>query len=128
MNFTIFELRLIYHIWRIQNLRNLTNAQIIRKRLLRFYLTFYCCMFASLFFVMKFYFVKKYIFLAVGLTWIPQIIYNTIYKNNVSLPIISILMISLNRIFLPVSLYLYNIFMFFDLNCSDFIEIIIYKT
>ena len=75
----------------------------IRKRLLRFYLTFYLFMFASLFFVMKFYFDKRYIFLAVGLTWTPQIIYNSYYKNNISLPIISIVMISLNRIFLPVN-------------------------
>ncbi len=87
----------------MQNLRHLTNAQIIRKRLLRFYLTFYCFMFASLFLVMKFYFEKKYIFFAVCFTWTPQILYNTYYRNNTSMPIICIIMISLNRIFLPVN-------------------------
>ena len=58
-------------------------------------------MFFSLFYVMKFFFEKPYIFTAVIFTWVPQIIYNAIYKNRMSMPIMNILLTCLNKVFLP---------------------------
>lgn len=58
-------------------------------------------MFFSLFYVMKFFFEKPYIFLAIIFTWIPQIIYNAMYKNKISMPLINILLVCLNKVFLP---------------------------
>ncbi len=58
-------------------------------------------MFFSLFYVMKFFFEKPYIFSAVIFTWVPQIIYNAMYKNKLSMPLMNIILVSLNKIFLP---------------------------
>lgn len=79
----------------------MNDQSLLRKKLVQFYLMFYLVMFFSLFYVMKFYFEKPYIFFAVIFTWIPQIIFNMIYKNRMSLPIMNILLTSLNKVFLP---------------------------
>ncbi len=50
---------------------------------------------------MKFYFEKPYILFATILTWIPQIILNAVNKNKISMPIMNILLTSLNKLFLP---------------------------
>ena len=59
-------------------------------------------MFFSLFYVLKFYFDKTWIFVAVSITWIPQILNNIYRKNKLSMPFMNILLISTNRLFLPV--------------------------
>lgn len=100
-NFSIFELKMLYTIWKNQNSRYMYDAAMIRKKLVQFYFTFYIIMFFSLFYVMRFYFDKTYIFYALLLTWMPQIIYNAIYKNRMSMPLINIFLNSLNKVLLP---------------------------
>ncbi len=58
-------------------------------------------MFFSLFYVMKFFFEKPYILTAIIFTWIPQIVFNAVYRNRTSMPILNIILFGLNKIFLP---------------------------
>ena len=99
INFSIIDLRLLYIVWTLKNMQLITDPLILRRKLIQFYLFFYLIMFFCFLFVMKFYFDKIYILFEIFITWIPQIAYNTIYKNKVSFPIIYILLIDLNRIF-----------------------------
>lgn len=102
INFSVFELRLLYNLWRVKYTRLVTDPGIIRRKLIQFYFVFYIVMFLSLFYVLKFYFDKKYIFLAILLTWFPQIIYNRIYRNKMLMPGICILAFSLNKLLIPM--------------------------
>jgi len=92
----------MYTIWRNQFLQGLPNPATMRKKLIKFYLIFYVFLFLSLFFVTKFYFEKTYIVIAVSLSWIPQIVHNLVKRNNVSMPLYSILMNSINKLIFPV--------------------------
>ena len=100
-NFSIFEIKLLYTLWRIKNIRYANDQAALRKKLIQFYFAFYIVMFFSLFYVMKFFFVKPYIFTATLFTWVPQIIFNVIYKNKLSMPMLNIFLMGLNKIFLP---------------------------
>jgi len=101
-NFSIFELRLLYNLWKNQNITDVQDINNIRKKLIQFYITFYIFLFLSLFFVTKFYFEQMYIAIAVIVTWLPQIIYNIVYKNRTSMPIITIILNTINKLFIPV--------------------------
>lgn len=100
-NFSIFEIRLLTNIFNIKNVRLYSEPHLLRKKLVQFYFMFYLIMFFSLFYVMKFFFEKPYILVAISGTWIPQIIYNAIYNNRMSMPIVNIVLLSLNKLFLP---------------------------
>jgi hypothetical protein len=100
-NFSIFEIRLLTNIFNIKNIRLYSDPHLLRKKLVQFYFMFYLVMFFSLFYVMKFFFEKPYILIAISGTWIPQIVYNVIYNNRMSMPIINIVLLSLNKLFLP---------------------------
>jgi hypothetical protein len=67
-------------------------------------------MFIGLFFLTKFYFEKNYIYISILLTWIPQIIFNYLYNNYTSLPIINIIIISINKVSIPVNKLIKNKF------------------
>jgi hypothetical protein len=101
INFSVFELRLLYNLWRNQNIHELNDANVIRRKLIKFYIIFYVFLFLSLFFVTKFYFEAPYILAAVIITWIPQIIHNAMYKNNSSMPLIALILITFNKILIP---------------------------
>lgn len=100
-NFSIFELKLLYNLWRIKNTRYMNDPLILRRKLIQFYFMFYFIMFFSLFYVLKFYFDPPYIYFALIFTWLPQIIFNAIYKNKMSMPLINIVLTSLNKMFIP---------------------------
>ena len=102
-NFSIFEIRLLYIVWRNQNINNLFDTFEVRRKLMRFYVVFYIFIFLCLFWVTKFYFVKSYIFFVIFLTWLPQIYYNFSTRNKISLPILNIIIMSLNKISIPVN-------------------------
>lgn len=101
-NFILFELRLLYNLWRNKNARFFHDPQALKKKLLQFYCIFYFFMFMSLFYVVKFYFVKEYILAAITMTWIPQIIHNAMTRNRTSLPLLYIFVISVNKVIVPV--------------------------
>jgi len=101
-NFSIFELRLLYNLWKNQNLAELNDMNNVRVKLIKFYITFYIFLFLSLFFVTKFYFEQVYIAIAVVVTWLPQIYYNVYYKNRSSMPVVNIILNTINKLFIPV--------------------------
>jgi hypothetical protein len=101
-NFSIFESSLIYSLWKYQNIEDLNDLNIVRKKLIKFYLTFYVMLFSSFFLVFKFYFEPEYIAIALILTWIPQIFHNAFYNNQAGIPLINILLISLNKLVIPI--------------------------
>jgi hypothetical protein len=98
----MFELRTLYTVWRYQNNRLFQDPQAIRRKLVQFYFTFYVSMFVSLFYVLKFYFDKMWIFAAISVTWLPQIIKNVTSNNRLSMPLINIILFSVNRLVIPV--------------------------
>ena len=104
-NFSIFEIKLLYIVWRNQNLNNLFDTFEVRRKLMRFYVVFYIFIFLCLFWVTKFYFIKSYIFVAILFTWLPQIYFNYSTKNKISLPILNVVLMSLNKISIPVIFY-----------------------
>lgn len=99
LNFTIIDIRLLYKLWSLKFSSLLQDPMLLRRKLIQFYFIFYVIMFFSFFFVLKFYFDKIYVIMALLLTWIPQIIFNVYYHNKISMPIIFIIITDLNRMF-----------------------------
>ena len=87
VSFSVVDIRLLYTIWALKYSPVYTEAIILRRKLMQFYLNFYVIMFVSFFYVLKFYFDKPYTLCSVCLTWLPQIAYNTYYQNKKSLPL-----------------------------------------
>jgi hypothetical protein len=117
----------MYTVWRYQNNRIFTNPSMVRKKLIQFYFTFYIFMFFSLFYVLRFYFVKKWIFAAITVIWIPQILSNFYYNRRLSLPLMNIFLITLNRLIPPV--FKVNLVLFQRLSgklIKNFIRLFIY--
>lgn len=94
----------MYNLWKNHNAQHAYDAVIMRRKLIQFYFTFYIAMFISLFFVMKFYFDKFYIVIGILFTWLPQIVYNSLYNNKLSMPLFHVIITSVNKMFLPVIL------------------------
>lgn len=99
VNFSVMDIRLLYTLWTLKFQNSFSDPMIFRRKLMQFYFMFYFIMFFSFFFVLKFYFNKPYILIALLITWMPQIIFNVYYQNKISMPIIFIIIVCLNRIF-----------------------------
>jgi hypothetical protein len=104
LNFTIFEIRLLYKTWANQNVNNRYDSFEMRRKMMKYYVIFYVFIFLSLFLVTKFYFIKMYILITVSITWLPQIIFNFINNNKTSLPMVCVIIMSLNKIMIPVKI------------------------
>ena len=104
LNFTIFEIRLLYKTWANQNVNNRYDSFEMRRKMMKYYVIFYVFIFLSLFLVTKFYFIKMYILITVSITWLPQIIFNFINYNKNSLPMVCVIIMSLNKIMIPVKI------------------------
>jgi len=102
VNFSIVEFKLLIMIFKNQNIRYYSDSLNFRRILLRLHVVIYLFIFVSIFFVLKFLFEKQYLFLAICLTWLPQIVYNVISKNRLSMPMINVILYTLNKLFLPV--------------------------
>ena len=98
-HFSVMDIRLLYTLWSMKYSEFYTDPIILRRKLMQFYFMFYFIMFFSFFFVLKFYFNKTYIIFALLFTWIPQIVYNVIYHNKISLPLSFIFIVCISRIF-----------------------------
>ena len=73
--FSIFLLRILFLAWRARN-RDITDMQLFRKKLLRFYLLFYVFLFTTLVSVKIWYSYFFFTFILFASTWICQIIYS----------------------------------------------------
>ena len=116
INFSMFEIRILHHLIRNQNLDQDDTSIILRKKLLIFYFSF-CknytnktidiIMFFSMFLALKFLFYKHYFFISVLFTWTPQIISNFFTYNRLLMPLINVVLLSINKLVVSVNNKLY---------------------
>ena len=99
VSFSVVDIRLLYTIWALKYNHIYTEAIILRRKLMQFYLNFYVIMFVSFFYVLKFYFDKPYTLCLICLTWLPQIMYNMYYQNKKSLPLVYYITVILGKMF-----------------------------
>ena len=101
LNFSFIDLKFLYTIWRLKYQKDLADINLIKRKLIQLYFTFYLGMFFSLFFVTKFFFYKPYIIFGILLTWTPQILFNIYHNNRISLPWSYVILTSIYRLFIP---------------------------
>ena len=99
ISFSVVDIRLLYTIWALKYNHIYTEAIILRRKLMQFYLNFYVIMFISFFYVLKFYFDKPYTLGLMCLTWLPQIMYNIYYQNKKSLPLVYYVSVIVSKMF-----------------------------
>ena len=101
--FSIFLLRILFLAWRARN-RDITDMQLFRKKLLRFYLLFYLFLFITLISVKLWYSYFFFTFILFGSTWISQIIYSAKQGTKPPMSYLYILSTSFSKI--SISFYL----------------------
>ena len=109
--FSIFLLRILFLAWRARN-RDITDMQLFRKKLLRFYLLFYLFLFITLISVKLWYSYFIFTFILFGSTWISQIIYSAKQGTKPPMSYLYILSTSFSKISISfyVKAYKNNIF------------------
>ena len=73
--FSVFLLRILFLAWKARN-RDITDMNVFRKKLLRFYLLFYVFLFTTLISIKIWYSYFFFTFILFASTWICQIIYS----------------------------------------------------
>ena len=104
--FCIFDLKLMYTYWQIRQ-RQTQHDTFLRSKF-RFYIVFYAIFFCSFFILIKAFYDKVYITVMLLMLWLPQIVFNIIKNNKVGLPLIYVLICTLDRIGLPFYFRGYN--------------------
>ena len=109
--FSIFLLRILFLAWRARN-RDITDMQLFRKKLLRFYLLFYLFLFITLISIKLWYSYFIFTFILFGSTWISQIIYSAKQGTKPPMSYLYILSTSFSKISISfyVKAYKNNIF------------------
>ena len=109
--FSIFLLRILFLAWRARN-RDITDMQLFRKKLLRFYLLFYLFLFITLISVKLWYSYFFLTFLLFASTWIFLIIYSTLKGTKPPMSYLYILSASFSKISICIYIKAYknNIF------------------
>jgi hypothetical protein len=95
--FSIFLLRILFLAWRARN-RDITDMQLFRKKLLRFYLLFYVFLFTTLISVKIWYSYFFFTFILFASTWISQIIYSAKQGTKPPMPYLYIISASASKI------------------------------
>ena len=95
--FSVFLLRILFLAWRARN-RDITDMQLFRKKLLRFYLLFYVFLFTTLISVKIWYSYFFFTFILFASTWISQIIYSALQGTKPPMSHLYILSASFTKI------------------------------
>ena len=116
LNFIFCDFKLLHLIWKDRYLKIMNNSRIndnFKKKLAFIHLFFYFIAFFSLFWINQLLFKPKYIIISIIMTWLPQIIYCSIYNINSFAPSFYILFLSANRLFIPCYFrgYQYNFYL-----------------
>ena len=99
--FILFELKLLFLIFRIKN-ESGENIQIYRRRLLCLYIMFYIC-FSLIFFNIKICLTNYYLILTTYIfSWLSQIIFSVCKNQRPPMSRLYIVWNSLSRLFLPI--------------------------
>jgi hypothetical protein len=87
---------------------SLDSSVLLRNKITKLYILF-CKIFnidviilLIFFFIFELFFVKSFLILLVSVTWLPQIFYNYRMGSKSKVDFSSILIISLNKLFVPV--------------------------
>jgi transmembrane E3 ubiquitin-protein ligase len=73
--FIIFDMKLLFIVWRSQNIANLDNPQLVRKKLTAFYILFYLGLF--LYLTLTYFFAnEEWMILLRTLVLLPQVVHN----------------------------------------------------
>ena len=109
--FSIFLLRILFLAWRARN-RDITDMQLFRKKLLRFYLLFYLFLFTTLISVKLWYSYFFFTFILFSSTFICHIISITIQVTKLPIFYLYILSTSFSKISISIYIKAYknNIF------------------
>ena len=109
--FSVFLLRILFLSWRARN-SHITDMQLFRKKLLRFYLLFYLFLFTTLISVKLWYSYFIFTFILFASTWISQIIYSAIKGTKPPMSYSYILSTSFSKIAICfyIKAYKHNIF------------------
>ena len=106
--FSIFLLRILFFSWRARNIDLVyRDVRIFKKKLIRFYLSFYCVLFFTLTSVKiwySYFFMTILLFLA---TWLGQIIYSARMGTKPPMPYSYIFFVSIFKMFIPMYLKCY---------------------
>ena len=106
--FSIFLLRILYFAWRARNIDLIyRDMRIFKKKLIRFYLSFYCVLFFTLTSVKIWYSYFFMTFLLFLGTWIGQIIYSARMGTKPPMAYSYIFFVTLFKMFIPIYLKCY---------------------
>ena len=107
MNFVTTDLRFISILFKQKNNYLFQNEVLYNRKSAIIFLIFYILLFFFMSNVIEFLFNPIFIILGLMFTWMPQIIYNYINYNRISLPYSYIIINSISRIF-PLIYFLMN--------------------
>ena len=106
--FSIFLLRILFFAWRARNIDLIyRDMRIFKKKLIRFYLSFYCVLFFTLTSVKIWYSYFFMTFLLFLGTWIGQIIYSARMGTKPPMAYSYIFFVTLFKMFIPIYLKCY---------------------
>ena len=104
--FSIFDLKLLYTYWQIL-LRQIPYDMFMKIKF-RFYLIFYALFFCSFFIPIKAFYDKVFISVNFLPLWLPQIVFNAVKNNTIGLPLMYVLINTLERTVLTIYFRGYN--------------------
>ena len=107
INYPYFDVNFFHLIWRLKYKEQLNNPNIRKKIMCKSIFSFFFVTLFSLLSFSRFYFSKENYFISSILTFTPQIIYNIIYENEISIPHSICFCNYLSKIFI---LYYFNIY------------------
>jgi len=99
-SFAIFDLRLIYTYWKLK-LHQISQREYLKQKV-KYYIVFFLLFFFSFFTFGDFYYNYNYIFFSSFLIWTVQIFYNVVTNNKIIFPLSYIILITVDRLYIPV--------------------------
>lgn len=79
--FVIFDMKMLFLVWRSHHMQNIENAQILRKKLTVFYIQFYLGLFVYL--TLNYFFeYENWLIFIQHMILVPQIVHNARKGNN----------------------------------------------
>ena len=108
INYPFIDMRFFNLIWRIKYKEQLSNPNTRKKIMCKSMFSFFFFTFFSLLSVSRFYFTKENMLINSILTFFPQIIYNIIYKNEISIPYSICFTFFISKFYIIIYFYLYK--------------------
>ena len=108
INYPFIDMRFFNLIWRIKYREQLSNPNTRKKIMCKSMFSFFFFTFFSLLSVSRFYFTKENMLINSILTFFPQVIYNIIYNNEISIPYSICFSYFISKFYIILYFYLYK--------------------